>query len=259
MLAALLEFLRSPIGRRLIDIILAAIVGGVAASELREPTFTKFLFRGDGQEPDFAQVQAAIGRLSMGRSGCTGTIIGPVRRSDRSVMVLTAAHCIKLGEQARMRLRDGREFKLKCVARDADSDAAWLKGDRPDGKVPFAMLADGPAPAGSKVWHCGFGVHVPGNVERGEVVNEGAPRAQVAYRLSVSPGDSGGGIILDRTSRVLSPVCCTTRLSSVGTVYGASPAACRALLEGAQVAADPLSTVHPIQELPHPDWPLPVE
>lgn len=259
MLAALLTFLRSDVGRRLIDIILAAIVGGVAASELREPTFTKFLFKGNGREPDAAQVQAAIGRLSIGRSGCTGTIIGPVRHSDRTVLVLTAAHCIKLGEPARMRLRDGREFTLKCIARDAESDAAWLRGDRPEGKVPFALLADSSPTPGSKVWHCGFGIDQPGNLEVGEVADQGAPRSQVAYRLSVSPGDSGGGIIMEKGSRVLSPVCCTNRLSAYGTVYGASPGACRALLKVAHAFDEASVPVHPIIELPHHDWPSPVE
>jgi len=255
MLMRILAFLNSDAGRRLVDVLLAAILGGVAALEFREPTFTRFLFRQESRVPDDAQVRAAIGRLSIGRTGCTGTLVGPIGPRDSQVRVLTAAHCIQVGQAARMRLNDGREFSLRCVARDADADAAWLIGERPKGTLPFALLSDhSPAP-GATVWHAGFGVHVPGNVERGKVIGEANAGRQIAFHLSVSPGDSGGGIVMDSGSRIISPVCCTTRLGGPGTVYGATPAVCRALMPTVASNAEPEDTVKPIRQLPDPEWP----
>jgi hypothetical protein len=46
---------------------------------------------------------------------------------------------------------------------------------------------------------------------------------QIRYRLSVSHGDSGGGIVSTKDGKLLSPVCCTTRIAGVGDVWGASP------------------------------------
>lgn len=50
------------------------------------------------------------------------------------------------------------------------------------------------------------------------------------FSLSVSPGDSGGGICVDGSGRLISPVCCTTHLAAVGQVYGARPEIVRQML-----------------------------
>lgn len=169
------------------------------------------------------RAEDAIGRIQFGSAGCTGTIIGPVWSNDSKVDILTAAHCVKLGAVGKMTLKDGRILTVKCVARDPACDAAWLTADKPAGDVPYLYLAEGNPDPGEIVWHQGYGIDKPGNRESGKYLDVASGGKQCRFRLSVSPGDSGGGIILDADSKVVSPVCCTTKLSAVGDVFGAHP------------------------------------
>lgn len=171
------------------------------------------------------KAENAIGKIQFGNSGCTATIIGPVWSNDSKLDILTAAHCVKLGAVGKMSLKDGRTLTVRCVARDPEADAAWLQADFPGGDVPYLLLADATPDNGEIVWHQGYGIDKPGNRESGLFKGQRMQGLQCQFRLSVSPGDSGGGIILDSESRVISPVCCTTRLSAMGDVFGASPKA----------------------------------
>lgn len=181
------------------------------------------------EPPPLKQPADAIGRITFGNSGCTATIIGPVGATDQKLHILTAAHCVNLGAVGKMTLKDGRVLGVTCVARDAQSDAAWLTAIRPAGDVPYLMLADADPAEGSDVWHQGYGVDKPNNRESGKYLGVTSDQRQCRFRLSVSPGDSGGGIILDASSRVVSPVCCTTRLAGVGEVFGAKPSRAAAI------------------------------
>lgn len=165
---------------------------------------------------------AAIARIQFGNSGCTATIIGP-RRSDGRWWALTAAHCVSgPGQRGTMRLLDGRTEGVQVVSRDPRSDCAWLVTDSNHEKFPFALLAESSPPVGSKVWHAGYGVHVPGNREDGTVTGAPDSNGQLRFRISVSSGDSGGGICLDDSGRVVSCVCCTTQRGAIADVWGAS-------------------------------------
>jgi len=204
-------------------------------------------------------VPNAIGRISMGNTGCTATIIGPVADTDDKVAILTAAHCIQVGTKGRMKLKDGREFSFTCVSRDAKPDVAWLVANRPPGEVPYALLASTTPPVGSVVWHQGYGVDRPGNVEKGSFQGVNDASSQCMFTLSVSSGDSGGGIIALEDGSVLSPVCCTSRLSGPGRVYGATPMACAAarpkIVATSSVEAEEM--INPTVELPAEGWPSP--
>jgi len=173
--------------------------------------------------PPIKEPPLAIGRIQFGSAGCTATIIGPVGAGDPKLHILTAAHCVNLGSIGTMSLKDGRKLGVTCVSRDPQSDAAWLTAIRPAGAVPWLLLADKNPEEGETVWHQGYGIDKPNSHESGKVLGITSGGQQCRFRLSVSPGDSGGGIILDANSRVISPVCCTTRLSGVGEVFGASP------------------------------------
>lgn len=173
--------------------------------------------------PKPKKAEDAIGKIIFGNSGCTATIIGPVNSADSKLDILTAAHCVKLGAKGTMTLKDGRKLPVHCVSRDPESDAAWLQAENPGGDVPYLLLADNNPNDGEIVWHQGYGIDRPGNRESGLFKGSRMQGLQCSFRLSVSPGDSGGGIILDSQSRVVSPVCCTTRLSAMGDVFGASP------------------------------------
>lgn len=173
---------------------------------------------------------ACIVRVAMANGYCSATIIGP-RHPDGTYRLLSAAHCAaKVGERVRLILRDGRSFQGEYIAIDRVSDCSIIRSDRVEGYLPFAELADSDPSPGGKVWHSGYGVDNPGNRENGTLTGTTNGAGQLSFRLSVSPGDSGGGIIADETGKVLSPVCCTTRLAEVGTVYGAAPSRCRKLL-----------------------------
>jgi hypothetical protein len=170
----------------------------------------------------------AIVRTSRPGVGCSATLIGP-RRPDNRWWVLTAAHCCdRIGERWSMRFRDGRSAGFTIVNIDRRSDCAWGVTDSNDVIYPHALLAERSPEIGAKVWHAGYGVDVPGNREEGAVLAVPDASGQLKFRLSVSSGDSGGGIVIDAGGRVCSTVCCTTRRGAVADVWGASTEAIRA-------------------------------
>lgn len=168
----------------------------------------------------------ALGRIQFTNAGCTATVIHP-RRADGKWDVLTAAHCVdhvRIGTVGSMQLR-GREarFGVKLVALDAKSDCAWLVTESADlGELPFAHIAERPAEAGTKIWHGGFGVDVPGNKETGTVTRPSDSNGQTELHLSVSSGDSGGGMFREDTGELISTVCCTTQRGAKARVWGAN-------------------------------------
>lgn len=199
--------------------------------------------------PPTADPLNAIGRIQIGNGGCSATVIHP-RRPDGRWNILTAAHCVsRVGETGIMRFRDGRTIGIAVTAVDKESDCAWLISVDAGQDLPFAVLASATPPPGASIWHAGFGIDKPANRENGMLSAGANERGMLRYRLSVSPGDSGGGICLDAEGHVLSPVCCTTCLGCEGDVWGASPERCRALL--ARVAFDTFDQWIP-KEMPPP-------
>lgn len=165
-------------------------------------------------------VQATV-RLRHGNSGCTATIIGP-KRNDGKWDALTASHCTgDVGSSVQLVLKDGREFKALVKARDRTCDLSWLRLDGADGQeLPYAQLAGSDPPVGTKVWHNGYGVDKPGNREDGTVTATPDSQGQTRFTLSVSPGDSGGGIFRDDTGELVSAVCCTTTFAQRVSMWG---------------------------------------
>lgn len=168
----------------------------------------------------------AIVRISRPGVGCSATFIWP-RRADGRYWVLSAEHCGAEGAKWTARFRDGRSVGLTCVAVRKGADFAWLLSDVDTHIYPSAILRDTDPPVGTKVWHSGYGVDKPGNHEDGVVTALPNADGQIEFRLSVSSGDSGGGIMMDSNGHVISPVCCTTERGAVGRVWGASPVLAR--------------------------------
>ncbi len=181
---------------------------------------------------------AAIGRIQFGNAGCTATIIGP-RRDDGRWDVMTAAHCVSSkGQSGTMKLRDGRQFGIQTVAIDTKADVCWCVTTVNSEVFPFAFLAPQSPPPGARIWHAGFGIDNPGNREDGSIEAGPDTNGQNRYRLSVSSGDSGGGICLDSNGHVLSPVCCTTQKGALAQVWGGSPEAAARLRPKAVSSSD---------------------
>ncbi len=169
----------------------------------------------------------ALGRIQFGNAGCTATVVWP-RRSDGRWDLLTAEHCVDavpIGARGQMQLRNSNSrIGVVLVSRESKSDIAWLVTDSADlADLPFAILADKTPAPGTKIWHAGYGVHIPGNREDGEILQLPNSDNQVQYALSVSSGDSGGGIFNNETGELLSPVCCTTQKNVKARVWGGSP------------------------------------
>ena len=180
---------------------------------------------GNNGEPDNVQPDPlnAIVRISRTGTGCSATIIGP-RRADGRYWVLSAAHCCdRVGERWVARFRDGRTTGLVVSAISRGADYAWMLTDVDTQRYPYALLAEADPKPGEKVWHSGYGTDSPGNREDGVVVGGPNRDGQIQFKLSVSPGDSGGGIVLDQQGKVVSSVCCTTRPGALGDVWGTSP------------------------------------
>ena len=179
-----------------------------------------------GSEPDARPDPAkALVRLSFGNVGCTGTVIGP-RRVDGRYWILTAAHCVnRIGQQGTFRLLDGRTGGMTVVSFDKSADCCWCVTSNNSDVYPFALLAGSSPQPGTKIWHAGYGVDRPGNREEGEVTHGPDSNGQIRMTLSVSSGDSGGGIIATADGKVISCVCCTSNRGGIGDVWGTSPEA----------------------------------
>lgn len=166
-------------------------------------------------------VQATC-KLRFGNSGCTATVVAP-RRADGRWEALTASHCTgEVGSKGRITLKDGRSFTVTVVARNRSADLSWLVTDEAPEDMPHALLATSNPTAGVKVWHQGYGVDRPGNRESGNVQGGPSATGQLAFKLSVSSGDSGGGIFREDTGELVAAVCCTTGMGRQVTMFGGS-------------------------------------
>lgn len=193
-------------------------------------------------EPARPDAAAALARLALPGVGCSCTIIGP-RREDGRWNVLTAAHCVKaVGQYGELTLKDGRKIGASVVNIDRKADAAWMVTTAAHASLPFALLAERSPAVGSRIWHAGYGIDKPGNREEGTVTGGANGDGQLQFRLSVSSGDSGGGIVLNESGEIVSCVCCTTGRGQVADVWGCSPEAARRafVAEVAGIQWDPI-------------------
>lgn len=176
----------------------------------------------------------ALGRIQFGNSGCTATVIGP-RRSDGRWDVLTASHCMSgVGAKGTLKTKDGRTLGVRVVVHQADPDLAWMvTEDATLSDLSYANLAAANPAVGVKVWHMGYGIDKPGNREDGTVAGTEDANGQIRFTLSVSPGDSGGGILRADTNELVGTVCCTAGLARKTSMWAASPASCRKARPGA--------------------------
>jgi len=191
----------------------------------------------------------AVTKIIMSGGYCSATIVGPKREDGRWYLV-SAAHCHRrVGEEVTVVLRNGISFGARVIAINRKSDCSILLTDQRHDKLPWLRIAD-TYEIGDKVFHCGYGVHIPGNREDGYIVAKENADLQIRYRLSVSQGDSGGGIIATKTGELLSPVCCTTRLNGVGDVWGASPRVIRSMITHPTNFLDDLKPISmPVRDL----------
>jgi hypothetical protein len=180
----------------------------------------------------------ALGRIQFGSAGCTATIIGP-RRPDGRWDVLTAAHCVKhVGDRGTMKLKDGRTIGITTAVVNTTADCCWCVTDAADlENVSYAVIAEKNPAVGVKIWHMGYGIDKPGNREDGEVTSGQNADGQIRMFLSVSSGDSGGGIFRVDTNEVISCVCCTSARGSAANVWGCSAEVARRLRPAARAAA----------------------
>lgn len=199
---------------------------------------------------------AAIAKLRVGSSGCTAAAILP-RRADGRWDVLTASHCTGgIGSRGVVTLKDGRSFNVTVQARDTRSDLTWFVSDRNDlGDLPFLKLADSDPPAGTRIWHAGYGIDRPTSREEGVIVGGPNSDGQIEMRLSVSSGDSGGPIMRIDTNEVIGAVCCTTNRGGPGSVWAGGPTAAARLRPGK--LAEPLGP-EPTADDPWEPIPVPL-
>lgn len=170
----------------------------------------------------------AVCQIQFGNAGCSATVVGP-RLPDGRWQLLSANHCVE-GQPTSgyAKFRTGLVVRIVVQAHNKGPDYSWLVTELPVEKLPYTLLADALPKAGDQVYHCGFGIDNPGNRENGTVVQPDNGSGQTQYRISVSSGDSGGGIAFNSNGHVLSPVCCTTAKGRVADVWGATVTACRA-------------------------------
>jgi hypothetical protein len=213
--------------------------------------------RPEPKPPGKADPVQAIGKLRFGNAGCTATVIGP-RRGDGKWDILTASHCTGgVGSRGSFTLKDGRILAVTVAARNADSDLTWLVTDAALDDLPFANLAAKNPPVGTEVWHMGYGIDKPGNREEGRVVGPETPDGQLQFGLSVSSGDSGGGIFRADTDELVAVVCCTTERGRKTLMFGGSAEQAARLRPVSKTDADawePLAIPVCTARKTDPDW-----
>lgn len=217
--------------KTLLASVLAAVLAVVGNRQLPAPALPSPLAdTPPTQTPPAADPRDALGRLVMTGGFCSATPIGPMTK-DRRQRLLSAAHCVKaVGEECQFYTRAGRMVKATVIAVNRQADACLLATEELREPLPYLSVAAETPPVGATVFHAGFGIDQPGNTERGRILQRDTGGGQVMFEMSVSPGDSGGGICLDSSGAVVSPVCCTTRLAQVGQVYGARPEVVRQMM-----------------------------
>lgn len=190
-----------------------------------------------------ANPKEAVGKLRTARGGCSFTVIGPPS-VDGSYLFLSAAHCMtSSGESVKLEVA-GRSFHGRVVALDREADCSWVVGTEKVGELPFAVLARENPGSGVAIWHAGFGVHRPGNVESGSIVFASPTEAgQLRMRLAVSSGDSGGGIFRTDSGELVSCVCCTVRSVRGMWTQGAATERIRALMPNRLTGEGPVDSV----------------
>ena len=172
----------------------------------------------------------AILKFRLGSTGCTAANLGR-RKEEKALYALCAAHCVsRVGARGTVGFKSGESVPFSVVAIDRGSDCSILRLET-DRVFPVARIAAELPPEGTAIWHAGYGVNRPGNVEKGTVLYREDERGQTGMRLSVSSGDSGGPIYREDTGEIISTVCCY----GSGRTYGASVPSIRRLLEQVRV------------------------
>lgn len=166
---------------------------------------------------------AALTRLSFPGAGCTATVVGP-RRADGRWDILTAAHCVPNPAASGVAtLKDGRRLAVRVTARNATCDLCWLVTDSADlTDLPAALLAKQSPQPGTPIYHSGYGWDKPGNREEGTVYGHPNVAGLLPMTLSVSNGDSGGGIFTVDGDWLISAVCCTRGIARKDLMFGGS-------------------------------------
>lgn len=170
-----------------------------------------------------ANALQALCRLRVGNAGCTATVIYP-RRADGRWDIATASHCTGgVGTRGEVTLKDGRKLAVTITVHAKQPDLCWLVTDDATlADLPYAVMAAQEPEPGTAVWHAGYGVDQPGNREDGTVSASPDSNSQIRFNLSVSSGDSGGGIFRTDTNEWLSAVCCTASMARKGSMWGGS-------------------------------------
>jgi hypothetical protein len=119
-------------------------------------------------------------------------------------------------------LKDGRTLGIKVVAHHKTPDLAWCVTEESIAEMPFAVLAEKNPDVGTTVWHMGYGIDKPGNREDGSITAAENGEGQLRMSLSVSSGDSGGGIFRTDTNELVSVVCCTSGMAQKVSMWGGS-------------------------------------
>ncbi len=100
----------------------------------------------------------------------------------------------------------------------------------------------------------GYGYHLPGNREEGTIVGTVDSNDQLRMRLSVSSGDSGGGVFSEETGELVACVCCTSGIGKVADVWGGSSIAAMKLRGSVEVEFTNPPVVNPIAILEDGKW-----
>lgn len=163
----------------------------------------------------------AIVKVRHGNSFCTGVHLGDILKSGHSYF-MTASHCTGgVGSSIEVELTTKQRINCMIVKRDTNADIsicrAAMKAD-----YPFAIISKTIPSKGEIVWHKGWGVNKPGNVEKGTVYQTPDNSKQTEFRILFSSGDSGAPIYLESTGEIIGVVCCTSGPRSFG---GHGPAA----------------------------------
>lgn len=166
-----------------------------------------------------ARTRAATVAVLQAHASGTGTNIDDPDDPNRDYVV-TANHVVdRTNEPVTITDAEGRKSRGRVIARDKDADLALIQVEPPRPNRTVATIAAAPKPIGTAIYHHAHGMHRPQNLETGTVRTTYRTDGQDTFTLSVSAGDSGGGIFDAETGELVAVIAATTAKNRDAIVF----------------------------------------
>lgn len=140
-------------------------------------------------------------RIRSGSAGCSGTIL--LIGDPAEYYVLTAGHCNNgVGSNVTVYYLS-QQIVGKVIKSNKSWDVSLVKLNHNSFDLPIAIIAKELPERRVSVWHKGYGVHIPGNIVDGQIIDPGSLKSNCTFTTRLSSGDSGSGQFRQDTGELI--------------------------------------------------------